>query len=517
MKYYIANRWTVKKASTVPVKESRSRSSLSAGEKRTADRFFPVFRARILCYDRGEIPSLTGGNRLRSIFGIIGPVMVGPSSSHTAGMARIGAEAFRRLPPDPREIALRFSRKMQATYRGHRSDCAVIGGALGLAPDSPELKNARRIAEEKNVSVSVAFFEEGEVPQNTVRVTFRYSDGVSRSLTASSVGGGSIEILALDGQAVSLSPFCDYGESLPGVPAPPTLGEALAACREGVSLSEQALRYEEKRSGKGRETIVSDMALRLQVMKDSVKAGQGKNDPLFGLTPGDEGAKLLRRVRAGSSVSGGRISLATAYALGVMEHNASMGRVVAAPTAGSAGILPGVLLATAEEESVTDGRLVQALFTAGLLGVIMDRKGVSFSGSVGGCQGEIGVSSALAAAALTSLYTEDGEAVAHAMAMSLKNLLGLVCDPIGGPVEVPCIKRNSVGVANAFICADMALSGIRSFIPPEEVLDALIDVQKRMPSELRCAAVGGLACTETACRWRENESKSADKKENSSC
>lgn len=123
---------------------------------------------------------------------------------------------------------------------------------------------------------------------------------------------------------------------------------------------------------------------------------------------------------------------------------------------------------------------------------------VSFSGSVGGCQGEVGVSSAITSAGMASIFTEDKEAIMHAMAICMKNLLGLVCDPIAAPIEVPCIKRNAVGVANAYISSDMVLAGVRSFIPPDEVIDALIDVEKRLPSELKCATIGGLACTKTA-------------------
>ena len=147
--------------------------------------------------------------------------------------------------------------------------------------------------------------------------------------------------------------------------------------------------------------------------------------------------------------------------------------------------------------------MVDALFVSALAGVVMAEREVSFSGSVGGCQGEVGVSSAITAAGLTSLFTREPEAIFHAMAMSLKNLLGLVCDPIAGPIEVPCIKRNAVGVSNAFTAADMALSGIRSYIPPDEVIDALVDTERRLPQELKCATVGGLACTATACRLRK--------------
>ena len=165
-----------------------------------------------------------------------------------------------------------------------------------------------------------------------------------------------------------------------------------------------------------------------------------------------------------------------------------------------------------QEYGFSDEKIEDALFVASLMGVVMENRDVSFSGSVGGCQGEVGVSSAITAAAIASLFTDDPEAITHAMAICLKNLLGLVCDPIAGPIEVPCIKRNAVGVANAFTSADMALAGIRSYIPPDEVIDALVDVEKRLPSELRCATTGGLACTATACRLREKLEKKSNKK-----
>lgn len=186
-----------------------------------------------------------------------------------------------------------------------------------------------------------------------------------------------------------------------------------------------------------------------------------------------------------------------------MEYNGSMGCIVAAPTAGSSGIVPGCYVTIQEKYNLPDEKIVDALFVSGLMGVVMAHRNVSFSGSVGGCQGEVGVSSAITSSGLASLFTGKSEEIVHAMALCLKNLLGLVCDPIAGPIEIPCIKRNAVGVANAFISADMALAGIQSFIPPDEVIDALVDVEKRLPQELKCATVGGLACTKTAQRVRE--------------
>ena len=146
---------------------------------------------------------------------------------------------------------------------------------------------------------------------------------------------------------------------------------------------------------------------------------------------------------------------------------------------------------------------MDALFVSAITGVIMAHRQVSFSGAVGGCQGEVGVSSAIAAAGIASLFSKDPAVVFEAMGMCMKNLLGLVCDPIAGPIEVPCIKRNAVGVANAFISADMACVGITSYIPPDEVIDALKDVQRRLPMELRATTIGGLACSHTGVCLRE--------------
>ena len=219
---------------------------------------------------------------------------------------------------------------------------------------------------------------------------------------------------------------------------------------------------------------------------------------IYGLTGGEDGRKLMKLVGDGATVSGGLIPLATARALGVMEYNASMGCIVAAPTAGSAGIVPGCAVTVQEKFGFTDDQIVDSLFVSALIGVVMSHRDVSFSGSVGGCQGEVGVSSAIAAAGVASLFSDDPQVPLEAMAICLKNLLCLICDPIAGPIEVPCIKRNAVGVANAMISADMAKAGIASYIPPDQVIDALIDVEHRLPAELRCTTTGGLACAEKA-------------------
>ena len=436
----------------------------------------------------------------RSVFEIIGPVMVGPSSSHTAGMARIGAEAARHFPGGYKKLDLCFSRRLEKTYKGHRSHIAAAGGAIGLSPDSPELKNSLLLAAEKKIDVSVSFFEEGEVPQNTLRVTFFYGDGTLHSLTAQSVGGGSIEILKIDGAETDEAPFLDYGATVSGFSGIKSITELLD---KKETFTEIAVRYEERRSGRNRAEIISRMRDELSVMEESVKKGLDRNELLYGLTSGEDAKRLLES----NAVKHNYYNKAAAYAIAVMEQNASMGRLVAAPTGGSAGIVPGVLFALKEEYGFSDEKLADALFTAALFGIMADERGVSFSGSVGGCQGEIGVSAAIASAAAAALFTDNKKIIANAFAMTLKNLLGLVCDPIAGPIEVPCIKRNAMGAVTALVMCDMALAGIESFIPADEVMDALKDVEERMPPELKCACVGGLACTKTACEFRSRETQ----------
>ena len=504
----------------------------------------------------------------RSVFEIIGPVMIGPSSSHTAGMARIGSMAFRILNMEPVDIHLDLSPKMRTTYSGHRSDAALFGGAMGYNESSDEIRNAIRIAHEKGITTSVGFMPEGKYPQNTAKVVFTSENGEKHSVTGTSVGGGSIRILEVEDVHIELEadlwnivlwtmeelpavyrtedcrfqsghtnnltancfvnamsfiekpaaefirelqelpglirfslaePVLVYGGTQPSYMSMSSCTEAIRLAKEqGISLAEAAVRYEMKRSGKTHKEIVGLMQEQLQVMKESVKKGQEENRLLYGLTSGHDGKMLAKAVAEGRTISQGIIPKAVSMAIGVMELNGSMGCIVAAPTAGSSGIVPGSVVAVQNTYHLTDEQMIDALFVSALMGVIMAEKGVSFSGSVGGCQGEIGVSSAITAAGLASLFTDDPEAICHAMALCMKNLLGLVCDPIAGPIEVPCIKRNAVGVANAFISADLALAGIRSYIPPDEVIDALIDVEERLPGELKCATIGGLACTKTA-------------------
>ena len=213
---------------------------------------------------------------------------------------------------------------------------------------------------------------------------------------------------------------------------------------------------------------------------------------------GGEARKLNAHRMKGKDICGSVLGLGITYAMGVLEVNASMGLIVAAPTAGSSGIVPGLLLALQDEYHISDERLVDALFNAGAIGYLAMRN-ATVAGAVGGCQAEVGVASAMAASAAVELMGGTPEQSLGAASTVLMNMLGLVCDPVSGLVEYPCQNRNAAGVANALIAAEMALSGIKQLIPLDEMIAAMYSVGKRMPAELRETALGGCASTPTGC------------------
>ncbi|NLK27304.1 MAG: L-serine ammonia-lyase, iron-sulfur-dependent, subunit alpha [Clostridiales bacterium] len=217
---------------------------------------------------------------------------------------------------------------------------------------------------------------------------------------------------------------------------------------------------------------------------------------------GGDGEKVHQALKAGKLLSGTFGGEVIAKALKMGENNACMKRIVAAPTAGSCGVLPAVLLTYEEQMGEEIDRMVEAMFVASGIGVVISVRAF-LAGAAGGCQAEIGSASAMAAGALAYLQGGDGECIAHASALTLKNLLGLVCDPVAGLVEVPCVKRNVVGAINAIASADMAIAGVRSQIPPDEVIDAMREVGEAMPSALRETGEGGLAGTPTGIKIRD--------------
>ena len=244
-----------------------------------------------------------------------------------------------------------------------------------------------------------------------------------------------------------------------------------------------------------RSQSMAKMLLTWQAMVDAADSYTGRRRSVSGLVGGD-GMKMRQYCIRGEAMSGGYVSEVIAEALSMAESNACMRRIVAAPTAGACGVLPAVLLPLCKYEELSQHQLLEALYVASGIGAVIAYRACS-AGASGGCQAEIGTASAMAAGALVALRGGSGEQIGHAVAMALKNLMGLVCDPVAGLVEVPCVKRNVIGAVNAVSVADMALAGVESRIPVDEVIDAMGEVGRRMPVEFRETALGGLAATPT--------------------
>ena len=500
-----------------------------------------------------------------SIFDVVGPVMLGPSSSATAGMMRIGAAARQLLTGEPKNVEILFH-EHNSHFSGCRSHLGIAGGLMGYATDDPRFPHAFEEAKKLGMKFTIGSFPASESRDILrVRLNVESDTGARLRLAAVSSGGGNIVLETVDGVPVAMNNYdghlCVWSEgdvsrelaaaapeltfqggageqgffryapcaacpeptkaairAIPGVkrvkaaepffeggntgnsPLFKDFSEILAFCaREDVTVAEAMIRYEENRSGMGREYILNRMAHQWEIMKKSVAAGiAGTARPLYGLDDGLNGRRMLEAVEAKKTLSGSVVGKAVAYGLGVMEYAMAMGCITAAPTCGSSGIMPGCLVSLQEHYGFTDEQIIEALFASTSIGVIMSFDGVRFSGVAAGCQGEMTVSAAMAAQAVACLGGGDARQIGDAASFAVKGLLGLVCDPIGC-VEVPCIKRNAEAIGATFAAADMALSGIRSFITADVSSFALKDVQDHLPEHLRGGG-GGTACTPAACR-----------------
>lgn len=254
-------------------------------------------------------------------------------------------------------------------------------------------------------------------------------------------------------------------------------------------------------SGMKPEQSLEKMRITYQAMKEAYALYDPNRMSNSGLV-GDDGERMAKAVEAGVTVSGDFMGQVMANALKMAEANACMRRIVAAPTAGSCGVIPAVFCTYEKHFNIEESRMIEALYVAAGVGAVIASRAF-VSGAAGGCQAEVGAASAMAAAGLTYLRGGSNEAAAHSAAMALANLLGLVCDPVAGLVEVPCVKRNVIGAVNAITSSDMALAGITSRIPPDEVIDAMKEVGISLPSKLRETGEGGLAATPTGIRIKK--------------
>ncbi|WP_210364174.1 L-serine ammonia-lyase, iron-sulfur-dependent, subunit alpha [Bacillus sp. REN3] len=268
-----------------------------------------------------------------------------------------------------------------------------------------------------------------------------------------------------------------------------------------VKIAEVMIRQEIEVTGRSREDIIAQMDNNLSVMERAVERGLNGVKSHSGLTGGD--AVLLQKyIENGKSLSGNLLLDAVSKAVATNEVNAAMGIICATPTAGSAGVVPGTLFAVKEKLKPTRMEMIEYLFTTAAFGFVVANN-ASISGAAGGCQAEVGSAAGMAAAAIVEMAGGTPQQSAEAFAITLKNMLGLVCDPVAGLVEVPCVKRNAMGASNAITAADMALAGVTSRIPCDEVIGAMYAIGETMPSALRETAEGGLAATPTGRRLEE--------------
>jgi L-serine dehydratase len=276
--------------------------------------------------------------------------------------------------------------------------------------------------------------------------------------------------------------------------------ELSADAHNAGSLSAAAVAREAEESAQDPSLVRARMAETLGVMREAVATGlTGEVRSRSGLVGGD--ARMVAESAAGPVE--GVFAATVAAALATVEVNAAMGRIVAAPTGGASGVLPAVLLTVGAERGVSDDALVDALFTAAAIGGIIAAR-ATLSGAAGGCQAEVGSGAAMAAAAATQLCGGTPDQIGHAAALALQGLMGLVCDPVAGLVEVPCVYRNATGAAVALAASQMAVAGVRFPIPLDEVIDAQSMVGSSIPPSLRETARGGLAITKTGRRLTEN-------------
>lgn len=502
------------------------------------------------------------------VFDIVGPVMIGPSSSHTAGAVRIGLMAGQLCGYAPKRIVVGFHGSLASTYTFHKTDYAVIAGVLGIAVDDDRIKTSVQLAEAQGITVAFKKIALENAHPSTIVIELLDAAGREHVVRSATIGGGNIVVedadgyrLGLDGKqdclfgTVAASPAeveailakagaclgvvrCVSGKNgtvdfsfvsnepvkteilerikadprvksagllkaimpptKPGRPFYRTCREvAERAAKEGVPISDIVIRFEAEKSGRSEEQVLGEMREAYRVMQDSVRKGVEKENRLLGNIFHGNAAKLDSFLKAGKSLSGSGLTRMVRNALAVMEVNGSMGKVVACPTAGSAGTVPAVLVTIAEEKGLAEDAVVKALFTGAGLGIVI-AENASISGAVCGCQGECGSASAIAAAVLTEIFGGSPEQVLGSVSLAFGNLLGMVCDPVAGMVEVPCIQRNTVAALNAVIAAEMALAGVDCVIPADEMIGALAEVGRLMPVSLKDTLGAGISNTPTA-------------------
>lgn len=508
---------------------------------------------------------------------VIGPVMIGPSSSHTAGPARIG-KCISFLLDDIVKADIFFSKhgSYVSTYEGQGADRGFAAGLMGWGQDDERINDA--LSYTKDIEINAIITENFSNHPNTSIIKAVSSSGDSVEVKSISTGGGNFTITEIDGLKLEISGeffelliyvdnnyssvvndvlkvFADnqieYAEKqasqaegvnilnislyrnpneliinkildidgvdktrliepvLPVTPMNDTtmpfgnakeMIEYYELDKDEISIEidlyKAAIEYEKAISGWSEKEIVEYASYLFDVMTESVYGGFDADEKHFDyLKP--KGKQILKAFDLGKMLSGGLINKAMIFSVAVMEGNASRKKVIAAPTAGSCGVIPGILAAMLEEKTADREELVKSLLAAGLIGAFISND-ATFAAETGGCQAEIGSASAMAAGALIQVAGGDILTGLGAASVTIQNTLGLICDPVNGGVEIPCISRNASAVGNAVVSANLLIGGYDSFIPFHEAVETMRRVGLLIPKEHRCTCKGGLCLTKTA-------------------
>ena len=501
-----------------------------------------------------------------SILGdVIGPLMIGHSSSHTAASVRIG-NVIRQLAGNKeiKSVKFTFDKKssLATTYKTQGSDIGLLSGILGYSTHDGRIPQARKYADEAGIKYQFEVREIGPGHPNTYYIEFTDGAGKRHDMVAKSTGGGMIEITEYLGFPVSIdggfyetlifvsdpqaaevlketsetllegksivSASEKNGKSLISIkseeelvfafrcdeinriaPVLPVMSQVAPdvpfitaeeilerASGSGAQLWELAVLYESQRSGQPGKAVLEKMQGIVETLKQSLSAPE--NDSVTSrILPNQSGL-----IGKNSNVLGGSFSKnVIKYVTRFMDIKASMGVFLAAPTAGSCGCVSGCVFALAEELSITDEDISRAMLSAGLVGALVAHRS-TFAAEIGGCQAECGTGSGMCAAACAEILGCSAEVCLNAASMALQNVFGMVCDPVGNKVEVPCLGKNIMAAFNAIASANMAASGFDAVIPLDETIEAMESVGRALPRELRCTGLGGLSMTETSLEIR---------------
>lgn len=422
--------------------------------------------------------------------------MIGPSSSHTAGAAKIGYQAYQLLQEEPQKIRIKLYNSFTDTGQGHKTDLALLGGCLGIKPDNEDLIKAKEIAEQKEIDYKIKWdYHSKDLHPNTAIIDLE-GENTKAGLVGYSVGGGQIEIKKTyqkNGSSTAKPTNSTKAKNQAGSNYY-TFDQIKQKGKTSKQYLDLILKTQEKAFDQTKPEILQEFEDRWQIMVRSIQNGissrKRAHDQMFG---GDS----YRIRRSKLNVLNQTIENGIFYSIGVAEYNAKMGKIVAAPTAGACGILPGVLKAMQEKFQYSDQKMAQALAVAAATGAIVANK-TALAGAVGGCQAEIGVAGAMTAAAGVFLLDGRVDQIEAATSLVLANLLGLTCDPVMGRVEVPCILRNGMITSMTFGGIEMAMDNVKYTIPFDEVITVMKKVGQDMRAIYKETSQGGLAKTKTA-------------------